>query len=333
MSKREIIQAAISGAQPDALPYSFWTHLPGIDLDPVRLADETYDFYRKYDIDFIKTMNNGMYAIEDFGCEIDYSAIAQGGVAKGISTPVQNPEDWYKLSPLSITQGSLARELHSLKLLLKRTKKEKVPVIFTVFSPLTTANKITNQLSQHIHEGFGETVHHALRVITETTCNLVQAALDLGADGVFFAMQHSNYGFMTAKEYEQYGVPYDLEVLNAAQGGWMNTIHAHGDDIMAGLLKDYPAQVFNWHVWETYPAMEEASCLMDKCLMGGLNRNSITQCNYNAIQNQIFECCRLLGGRKHILTPGCVIRYPLDTEMLAYIKQAKDFVESRLLKK
>ena len=32
MTKRERIQAAVKGTKPDKLPYSLWTHLPGIDL-------------------------------------------------------------------------------------------------------------------------------------------------------------------------------------------------------------------------------------------------------------------------------------------------------------
>ena len=55
MTKKERIQAAIAGEKPDKLPYSFWTHLPGIDLNPELLAEKTYEFYKKYDIDFIKT--------------------------------------------------------------------------------------------------------------------------------------------------------------------------------------------------------------------------------------------------------------------------------------
>ena len=46
MTKRERIRAVVEGREPDKLPYSFWTHLPGIDLDPERLAEETYKFYR-----------------------------------------------------------------------------------------------------------------------------------------------------------------------------------------------------------------------------------------------------------------------------------------------
>ena len=121
-------------------------------------------------------------------------------------------------------------------------------------------------------------------------------------------------------------------VEQAAEKGWMNTIHAHGTNIMFELLKDYPVQVFNWHAWETLPTVDEAYVMTGKCLMGGLNRTDITQRNRGAIQHQIFECYRMLGGRNQILTPGCVIRYPLDKDTLTYVKQAKDMVEQRMRK-
>ena len=54
-------------------------------------------------------------------------------------------------------------------------------------------------------------------------------------------------------------VLYDLSNLNAAKDGWMNTLHAHGSNIMMEILKDYPVQVFNWHAWETYPSVEDIS--------------------------------------------------------------------------
>ena len=145
MTKIERVAAAVSGERPDRVPYSFWTHLPGIDLDPVLLAEKTYEFYKEYDIDVIKTMNNGMYAVEDFGCTVDYSEIQKGGTAKITSTPVAVPDDWDKIDVCSIDKGSLRRELYSLELLLDRLSAsgEEVPVLFTVFSPLTIADKLS----------------------------------------------------------------------------------------------------------------------------------------------------------------------------------------------
>lgn len=328
MNKKERVYAAIHFQETDEIPYSFWSHLPGIDLDATQLAHATYDFYKTYDLDFIKTMNNGMYAIEDFGCEIDYSEIEKGGVAKIVYTPVQAPEDWSKVQPCSIHEGSLARELDSLKQLLELVKGENVPVIFTVFSPITIADKLCGKkVLDHIRAGYGEEVKRALSVIAETTAQLAAEAIRLGADGVFFASQMSVYDVMDTEVYLEYGKPYDIQVLEAAKDGWMNTLHAHGSNIMFDVLRDYPVHVFNWHAWETLPAIDEAQQLTGKCLMGGLNRTDITSCDRNAIRHQIFDCKRLTGGRGLILTPGCVIRYPLNKGMLSYIRSAKESVE------
>lgn len=331
MTKKERIKAAVSGQTPDQLPYSLWTHMPGIDLDPVLLAEKTYEFYKTYDVDFIKTMNNGMYAIEDFGCEIDYSEVTKGGVAKVVKTPVHKSEDWLSLKVCPINEGSLHRELTSLKLLLNKVKSEDVPVLFTVFSPVTTADKLSGkQMLSYIRNGYGEQVKKALEVITETTMAVAAEAIRLGADGIFFASQMSSYDSMTVEEYAEYGKPYDLKVLEAARNGWFNTLHAHGNNIMFELLRDYPVSVFNWHAWETLPNLEEAFLLTGKCLMGGIQRMDITNHNKNALQHQIFESFKQLKGRHQILTPGCVIRYPLDDEMLEYVKKTKDFVASRM---
>lgn len=88
------------------MPYSFWTHMPGTDLDPEAISQKTYEFYKKYDFDFVKTMNNGMYAIEDFGCTVDYSEIVKGGVAKVVSTPISCAADWRKLTVCPCTQAA-----------------------------------------------------------------------------------------------------------------------------------------------------------------------------------------------------------------------------------
>ena len=329
MTKKERIQAAIRGEKPDKMPYSFWTHMPGTDLDPEAISQKTYEFYKKYDFDFVKTMNNGMYAIEDFGCTVDYSEIVKGGVAKVVSTPISCAADWRKLTVCPCTQGSNARELRHLQLVLEKLKGEEVPVIFTAFTPITIADKISGgKLISYIEEGHGDDVKAALEVITETTAQLVAAAIDMGADGIFLASQMSSYDKCTDRQYLEYGKPYDLRVLEAAGKGWMNTIHCHGDHIMFHILKDYPVQVFNWHAWESLPALDEAYALTGKCLMGCLSRTDITQQNRGAIQNQIFQCFKLLGGRHQILTPGCVIRYPLDDDMLSFIGTTRNEIEA-----
>jgi len=322
-TKKERIYRAVKGEKTDQLPYAIWTHLPGIDLDPQRLAKETYKFYQTYDTDLIKTMNNGMYAIEDFGCVIDYSEIEKGGAAKVVSTPVNGIEDWTKVKPMKLDEcKAIQRELYSLKLLLDLVKEEEVPVIFTVFSPFTTANKLSGgRLMQHISTGHTAQIHEALQIITDLTVSLVKKANEMGADGIFFASQMSSYDVTDEKIFREFGEPYDRQILLSSQGS-CDTIHCHGTNIMFDILKDYPVDIFNWHAWESLPTIEQAAA-MDKCIMGGLDRRDITNRNYDRIHHQIEECWRVFKGYKHILAPGCVIRYPLDPEALAYIRQTK----------
>lgn len=333
MTKAERIRAALKGERPDRVPYALWSHFPGIDMDPEKLAEESWKFYKKLDIDLIKTMNNGMYPIEDLGCEVDYSEIAKGGVAKLVSTPVHTVDDWDKIPVCNPGKGALSRELHSLELLLEIRDKagDDVPVIFTCFSPLTIADKVSGKhWQEHLDQAGGEEkIKSALERITETTCALVRRATQLGADGIFFASQISNYDVTTAQRYQALGVPYDRRVIEASSG-WFNVLHAHGSDIMFDLLKDYPVQVFNWHVGESLPDMDECALLTGKCLMGGLQRTDITNRNHNAVRNQIFRALKSTGGKGLILTPGCVIRYPLDEEMLESVRKTKEAVEDQM---
>lgn len=330
MTKMERIAAAIRGDAVDTVPYSLWSHLPLIDLDPAKNAEQTYVFYKTYDVDILKTMNNGMYSVEDFGAVADYSEIARGGAANIVSTPVHLPKDWLDLKPVSVNAGALAREQEYLRLLLDKTRGE-VPVIFTVFSPLTTAYKLCPDLVRHVAEGFGEEVKAGLRVITESTCALVQRVIEMGADGIFFATQLSSYAAVEEGFYREYGMPYDLAVLSASSG-WCNVLHAHGKDIMFPLLRKYPVQIFNWHAWESLPEIGEAQALTGKCIMAGLERMDITGGRKNEIEYRIYKTLRQTGGRKIILSPGCVIRYPLNEEILVFVRKAKNEIEEKLLK-
>ena len=332
MNKVQKIKSVLKGDDVEEIAFGFWTHLPGVDLDPVKLAEETYSFYKKYDIDFVKTMNNGMYAIEDYGCEIDYSEIEKGGVAKLVHTPINEPEDWLKINKCDLNSGALKRELDSLKILKEKINGD-APIIFTVFSPITIAAKLSkNLVFEHIKEGNTELVEKALTVITENTKDLVKELKKLNVDGIFFAAQSSSYDVTDLETYNKYGKPYDLEVLKEASDMWFNVIHAHGDNIIFKILREYPVNVFNWHGWETLPEIEEAQIATNKTIMTGVSRMDITNSNLNELSNQIYKTIRETKGKKLILTPGCVIRHPLNEKTLNFVKNEIKYWNEKIVK-
>ena len=67
-----------------------------------------------------------------------------------------------------------------------------------------------------------------------------------------------------------------------------------------------------------------------KCIMAGLERMDITDHHKNEIEHQIYETLVQTGGKQVILSPGCVIRYPLDPEMLSFVRKAKEEIEGQL---
>ncbi len=328
MNKNEKLSATIAGKDIGVVPYSFWSHFPGIDLDPVALAHHTYDFYRTYDVDFIKTAPNGMFSVEDFGCVCDYSDIKRGGVAKVVHFPVNVVSDWSKISIVDCESGALGRELRSLRLLLNLIDGE-APVVVIAFSPLTTAVKLSNKkIFEHIREEDNRKVHSALSAIAETTARFIEKSIDAGAAGVFFATQVTNLNLMSKTHFNEFGVRYDLEALSGASKGWFNVVHIHGKDIMFDVFRDYPVQVVNWHVWETIPRIFEARSICTKCFMGGINRMDITNGNKEQLAEQIRISVEESGGKRLILTPGCTIRYPLNDDVLKFVKDEIEFINN-----
>jgi uroporphyrinogen decarboxylase len=323
MTKMERVSLTIKGEQTDRIPYSFWTHFPGIDLDSQRLAEETYAFYRKLDLDFVKNMSNGMFSIEDWGCDVDFSQVALGGVAKVTKYAVEEASDWLRLGALDIECGALGRELKSLSNLLRLVKGE-APVLVTVFSPLTTAQKLSGARLVQDMKTDPDKVKTALDVITASTIRFALRALELGCAGVYFASQMSTYDSLTEAEYREFGVNYDLRVLQAIQPfSWFNVMHVHGNNIMFNAVKDYPVQGISWHVWETAPLVQEfLSSVKTTCIVGGLQRFRITNNLRTELSEEISTMAKLTGKRRLFLAPGCVIRAPFDWDTLSFIRQA-----------
>ncbi|MCM3636580.1 hypothetical protein M3152_02520 [Sporosarcina luteola] len=320
MNSFERIKALLKKEPVDRLPYSFWTHFPGIDLIPEKQAEITYEFSQEFDVDFIKHMPNGLYMAEAWSCVCNFNEIEQGGVAKVEKYAVQNEEDWRNLKVLEPTYGSLGRELKALELLIKKVDGTK-PIICTIFSPLTMAQKITDDISYYLHHHPNE-LKIGLEIITETIIKFAKEALKRGCDGVFFANQTASRKLLTKEQYMEFGVPFDMEVLEAIKDeSWFNVMHLHGEEVLFDQVKDYPVQAINWHVWDSDPSIKQFLKDSDKVIVGGLKRGYITSGNVEGISQQIEDICTETDFSRIVFSPDCVIRYPVVKE---YIHQVKD---------
>ena len=317
MTQADLVRATIAGEATPRPAYAFWTHFPGIDLDPDAIARETVAFTRATGADFVKSMPNGLYVVEDWGVRADYSEIASGGVAKVTTSPIEQPADWTRVKRLDPTAGVLGRELRHLGLLVEALGPD-VPVLATIFSPVTIAKKLIggSGFATHLRD-HPALVQAAMAEMAETTAAFARAAIALGCAGVFFAAQDATSAVGEAA-YRGDFLAHDLAALEGARGGWFNAVHMHGDDILFDLLADLPVPVLNWHIGETAPSIAQYRAAGGrKPILGGLRRTPITQGDMAAVDEDLAAI--RASGKGVLIAPGCVIRHPVNTALLARI--------------
>jgi uroporphyrinogen decarboxylase len=305
MNKRERLEATLRGAPVDRVPVALWRHWPGDDQRPDDLAAAHIAYQSEYDWDFVKVSPSSSFAIRDWGATDHWVGNIEG--TRDYGPPViRKPEDWLGLKVLDPTQGVLGDQLATLDI-LQNEFKDDVPFIQTVFSPLAQMKNLAGDLPliQHMRQNAGQ-VHHALETICDTTIRFVQAAKGRGIAGIYYAIQHASYEVLSEAEYQVFGRPYDLQILQAAGDMWFNVLHLHGAHSMFGMVSDYPVQVVNWHDRESAPTIELGLKKMKAAASGGVDRNALHDEDPTTALEQAREVFAKTNGQRWILGTGCV---------------------------
>jgi uroporphyrinogen decarboxylase len=320
MTRRERLETAIAMGKPDRMPFSLWMHFPNHDRSPRRLAEMSLFYQRELDLDFVKYMPYGLFSCVDYGLSLKvFPGFYDAPVAD--APLIVKPAEWDRVKPVSGCEGEYAVVLESQRLFLKEARD--APLLQTVFSPLTTALKLTteNILLEHIRN-HPEKVRAALERITETTIQWAASLAGNGAAGVFMASQVSLRSQLTVEEHRAFVRPYDLAVLDALKGKtWFNIYHMHGKDPWFAEFKDYPVQAYNWHDRDDGPSHTEARKLIPgKCFCGGLAHLSTAHAGTDAeVRAQVGDAWKAAEGKGVIFTPGCVLNPKISLARLRLI--------------
>lgn len=307
MNHWERIEAALKGQEVDRVPVSLWRHWPGDDETAQGLANAMLRWQQTYDFDLIKFMPTGMYGVHDWGTETIYNPGFRGNRI-AVKPGVTDAEQWPKLARLDPRQGAYGQEVEAIRLAAAELK-DSVPILQTIFSPLTTAVKLAGERAYAHLRTQPDLLKAGLEIITDVTIRFTQACLEAGAHGVFFATQNASYRLLSEAEYREFGLHYDLQVLNAIRGQTrLNMLHVHGEDIMFDLATTYPVEMINWHDRITWPTLKEAQSRFNGALVGGINdRVTIAEGPVDEIRWQVRDAIEQTGGRRLIVGPGCVI--------------------------
>jgi uroporphyrinogen decarboxylase len=227
LSHRARLEACLAGGTIDRPPVALWRHFPVDDQKPGSLASATVAFQRDYDFDLVKVTPSSSFCIKDWGSQDEWHG-APEGTRDYTHRVIQRPEDWTHLEPLNPYQGFLAAQLECLRLIVGELGED-VPVIQTIFNPLSQAKNLVGREALLVHlRRFPQEVHAGLHMIAESTRRFTEAALETGISGIFYAVQHAQFGLLLARV-PKFGRSYDMQVLEPARASWLNLLHLHGE--------------------------------------------------------------------------------------------------------
>ena len=303
---KERIQASLQGTILDRPPVALWRHFPVDDQNPRSLADATLHFQRTYDFDLVKVTPASSFCMKDWGVEDQWMGHTEG-TRQYTKRLIQDPHDWETLPVLDPTAPHLAAQLECLRFIRAELGTE-TPLLQTVFSPLAQAKNLAGNETLIAHlRLYPEAVMKGLDTIAKTTRRFVEACLDTGIDGVFYAIQHAQASLLTFEEYQAFGLPHDRTSLEPVGELWCNLLHLHGHDVYFSLLDSFHFQIVNWHDRETYPSLSQAQELFGGVVCGGMRQDTLVYQGAEEVRKEAADAIQQTGGKRFILGTGCVV--------------------------
>ncbi|MDP2659227.1 MAG: uroporphyrinogen decarboxylase family protein [Dehalococcoidia bacterium] len=311
MTKWERVQAALRGDIVDRVPVSLWGHDFAREWSAEELAEAMLERHRKFDWDFMKVNPRACSFVEDWGCRFQRPADHFTSPTL-LECVVNGLQDWGAIRPVDPRKGTFGQQLQTLRL-IRDGLADEAPFAQTVFSPLSVAGRLAGGQEDLVKETMArdpQTLHRALSVVTETLVGYTRASLEMGASGIFFATTvWASKTNLSEDQYREFGMPYDLQVLEAARGAPFNVLHICGHNIFFDLLAGYPAHAVNWaSTLPGNPTLAEGLSRTKLAVIGGISeKTTLTEGSPEDVAAEAKAAQTQTGGRRFLLGPGCTI--------------------------
>jgi uroporphyrinogen decarboxylase len=310
MDGRQRVEAALALGLGDRPPVGAWGHTYREEWSPSDLAAITIERARRFGWDFVKFQPRASTFAEAFGSVYKPSGHRlKGPVTERVAVP--DVEAWRTVDLVNPTVfddqvesiGIVARELG-----------RGVPVIQTVFSPITVAGYLVGKSKSRVVRELRKSpdlMRPALDRIADALVDFSRRSVEAGAAGIFYAISgYASKDAMPEVVYRELVLPYDLNVLQRLpREAWFNVVHLCGSHLHFGISRDMPAPAVSWSVHnQGNPSLAEGRDISGKAVMGGLGQRSTLI--YGPPANVEAEARRAVGetgGRGLLLAPGCSV--------------------------
>lgn len=303
--KIERVEDALRGVPQDRPPVSLWHHFGIQHAGGAQLAAVSLEFFRHYDLDFLKVMNDYFYPMPE-GLD-------------GVATA----EQLGRIVPIDVERSPWAEQFRALEILARELRGEAY-FLDTVFDPWNTLKRsLAGENLELLMREEPDAVLAALGVITENLVAYCVRSLEIGSAGIFLSVP-AGRETVGRREFLRFVKPFAARVLTAAAGrGRMNTAHLHGEDLHFDDCLDLPAGVLSW--WDRGPkgpSLAAAKAKTAACVMGGVDHTILTRKTAAFLRAHVREGLALGGRERFFLAGGCSVDASLNPRAIRAIVQA-----------
>ena len=302
MTKRERIDAALSGGEVDRVPVCFWHHFFGDEIAWNSMAEAHYRYFKEFDFDFIKIMNDNPYVDTRAG-------------------RLEGPADFRRLGKVDLAGTSMAPAIGGVRKLRELVGAD-VHLVCTVFGPYAAVDRLTGRRGPEFVAADPDGMREGLKRIAENLADFCREVVEAGADGIFLSVQGSR-GIFPEGQYAELFRPFDLEVCDAVKDAPFNILHICGEQIDFDNFLDYPFQAFNWADRTAGPSLAEAREKSDRCFIGGVAHvDFAANAPLDELREQVRDAISQAGRRKYIVGGGCSVPNDIAPERLIALRDA-----------
>jgi uroporphyrinogen-III decarboxylase len=281
----------------DRPPVLLWKHFR--TDDPRDLARRTVEFYRRYDLAAAKLMPDIPILFADFSLS-SWKQVAH----------------LRRFGPIS-SVGRAAEYVRAVELARAGLAPHDL-LLATVFSPLALIGLWCGPT------GVGELIaadrtesHAVLWALAGLVSELSEACVKAGADAIYYSCW--GQGLLSAQQYGEFGIPYDLAGLRGAAGAEFRILHVHGGlNDSVDRYAAYPVEIVGWSELESQVGLAAgARELPGKRVMGGISErlSRETDAGVEPCRRRVNQLVSELGGQM-VVAPGCSLPDDIDDATL-----------------
>lgn len=289
----------------DRAPVAFWRPFPNDDQRAADFSAAVLDFQLRYDWDMCVITPAWGFAGTDFGLVDEWNG-QPDGQRDAVRYPVRRSLDWTDLRAPDPTRGEYGRLADTVKTVAEALNPVGVPVVLGILSPLAQAARLVGSetLQRHLRSQ-PERFTSGLATLTEATMRFLDSIRGAGLSGIALKIEHADYGLVSEREYETFGLPGDEAVLtNAPKSVWLKIAHFAGSSPMSRMFPRVGANVLAWDDRIAEPDLTAGKSLWGGAIWGGVDAEKHLRAGTpNTVRDAIRDAAQTLSNRRHIA--GC----------------------------